>query len=334
MGTKMAPNFANLFMADFEEKDVFNYHIQPLYYRRYIDDIFFIWPWSATDADLQLFQEHLNRAHPTIKFTFETSTTDLPYLDITIIREGTHCLIKPYFKTTNTFSYMWGTSSHPQSTFKGIVKGENTRILRNCTKPEDYTTTMEFLINKFKDRKFKSKYTNQPWIPFANRTKCLEGVPNEQGGTTKSIPYVSHYNKQFNIKNTLAMHWPIFSNNQSTRKLLLPRAPRISYRHASNIGQKLVRANLDDEITTNISIHQNPHFTKPTYPSKIIQCRHAQCGTCKQLTVRTYYYSYQTKKHYSINDIYSYDTTQAIYLLDCTVCGKQYVGETSTSIRS
>ena len=86
MGTKKAPNFANIFMAGLEEKHVFNYHTQPLYCRRYIDDIILFFIWDATDGALQLFQEHLNQAHPTIKFTFESSTTHVSYLDVTIFR--------------------------------------------------------------------------------------------------------------------------------------------------------------------------------------------------------------------------------------------------------
>jgi len=39
MGTKLAPNYANLFMADFESKYLFNYPKQPAYYRRYLDDM-------------------------------------------------------------------------------------------------------------------------------------------------------------------------------------------------------------------------------------------------------------------------------------------------------
>lgn len=38
----------------------------------------------------------------------------------------------------------------------------------------------------------------------------------------------------------------------------------------------------------------------------------------------------QTKIHYTIEDIYSCDTVCGIYLLECKMCGKQYVGETGT----
>ena len=44
MGTRVAPTYANLFMADLEEQFVYTYKLQPLIWLRFIDDIFFIWP--------------------------------------------------------------------------------------------------------------------------------------------------------------------------------------------------------------------------------------------------------------------------------------------------
>ena len=152
MGTKMAPDFANLYMAHFKEQFVFNYPIQPVYYRRYIDDIFKI--WNHSQEQLSQFQKHLNEVHPTIKFIFESSRTNLPYLDVSINLENQSCFVKPHFKSTNTFSHVMGNSYHPKSTFKGIYKGENVRILRNCTREEDYLETVTFMKQKFTDRKF------------------------------------------------------------------------------------------------------------------------------------------------------------------------------------
>ena len=44
MGTKLAPSYANLFMTKFEEKNVYTYPLQPKLWKRFIDDIFMIWP--------------------------------------------------------------------------------------------------------------------------------------------------------------------------------------------------------------------------------------------------------------------------------------------------
>ena len=47
MGTPMAPNYANLFMAKFENDLITSYHqekgLKPYVWFRYIDDIFMIW---------------------------------------------------------------------------------------------------------------------------------------------------------------------------------------------------------------------------------------------------------------------------------------------------
>ncbi len=43
MGTKAAPTIANLHMGEFEEKYVYSYPVQTLFYGRLIDDGFFIW---------------------------------------------------------------------------------------------------------------------------------------------------------------------------------------------------------------------------------------------------------------------------------------------------
>ena len=44
MGTKLAPSYANLFMTKFEQNHVYTYHLQPTLWKRFIDDIFMIWP--------------------------------------------------------------------------------------------------------------------------------------------------------------------------------------------------------------------------------------------------------------------------------------------------
>ena len=48
MGTKLVASYANLFMTKFEEKYVYTYPLQPKLWKRFIDDIFLIWPHGLT----------------------------------------------------------------------------------------------------------------------------------------------------------------------------------------------------------------------------------------------------------------------------------------------
>ena len=82
MGTKLAPSYANLFMTDFEENHVYTYHLQPKLWKRFIDDIFLIWPHSINSL-LELII-HLNTIHSTIKFTSDISPTEIAFLDLII----------------------------------------------------------------------------------------------------------------------------------------------------------------------------------------------------------------------------------------------------------
>ena len=43
MGTKLAASSANLFMGDFEDKFIYSYLLKPFLWKRFIDDIIFVW---------------------------------------------------------------------------------------------------------------------------------------------------------------------------------------------------------------------------------------------------------------------------------------------------
>ena len=44
MGTKMALSYANLFMANLEERLLADYDVSPILWKRYLDDVFCVWP--------------------------------------------------------------------------------------------------------------------------------------------------------------------------------------------------------------------------------------------------------------------------------------------------
>ena len=72
MGTKMAPSFANLFLAKFEHDALSNEPYLPHTWLRFLDDIFVI--WSEGSDKLEVFVDYLSNLHPTMHqvhvFTF------------------------------------------------------------------------------------------------------------------------------------------------------------------------------------------------------------------------------------------------------------------------
>ena len=113
MGTKLAPSYANLFMSKFEDKYVYTYPLQPLIWKRFIDDIFLIWPHGKNS--LVEFIKHLNTAHPTIKFTSDISDTQISFLDLSIYMNEATLHTKLYTKPTDRHMYLNYFSEHPMS---------------------------------------------------------------------------------------------------------------------------------------------------------------------------------------------------------------------------
>ena len=156
MGTKMAPSYANTFMNKIEQDFLEKQPIQPLVWKRYIDDIFAI--WTDTRQTLDTFIQELNQHHPTLNYTHEISSTSIDFLDVTIHKGNqftrtSHLDVKTFFKKTNTFQYLHYKSAHPPSTHKAVII-EATRFKRTNTNKEDYDHTITQLNQHLSDRDY------------------------------------------------------------------------------------------------------------------------------------------------------------------------------------
>ena len=69
METRMAPSYTNLFMAKLEEDLIFT-------------------NWDYGQESLKLFLQQINLFHTTIKFTAETFTKRITFLDTTLMLEN------------------------------------------------------------------------------------------------------------------------------------------------------------------------------------------------------------------------------------------------------
>ena len=67
IGTKLAPPYSTLFMAELEEEILQKAEFKPYLWWRCIDEIFFL--WEHGEEKLKSFIDNINKMHPTIKFT-------------------------------------------------------------------------------------------------------------------------------------------------------------------------------------------------------------------------------------------------------------------------
>ena len=138
MGTEVVPSFANIFMNWFEDKFVYTYTPKPTLWKRYIDDIFMIWPHGQDSLDS--FISHLNSRHNTIKFTAETSISHVNFLDVavTIISKMHKLTTSLYTKPTDSHNYLLYSSEHPRHLLRGIPYSQFLRVRRICTDIIDF----------------------------------------------------------------------------------------------------------------------------------------------------------------------------------------------------
>ena len=62
-------------------------------------------------------------------------------------------------------------------------------------------------------------------------------------------------------------------------------------------------------------------------------CRKSRCQVCKPCVVLQRFIFRVTNKEYRINCSSNCDSSHVVYMLECSVCGVQYVGSTCTSFR-
>jgi len=145
MGKSFAPHLANLYLADLDRNAMHEFHIKPLLYTRYIDDIFFVWPGSTQQLlDFQLF---LNSLIPGIRLTFSSSLNFIPFLDTTVFIDDLTILTKMYFKPTDRRTLLSNNSFHPPHTFPGIIKSQLIRYSNLCCRFTDYMDAANSLIS-------------------------------------------------------------------------------------------------------------------------------------------------------------------------------------------
>ena len=130
MGTKMAPAYACLFMAQMEEDFLAaqdeETHNSLVLWKRFIDDIVAIW---RGDRDrLVRFLHRLDDSDPNIKFTWTIDSRRINYLDVDAYKgprfhETGRLDTRTHIKETNSFSMSMPPRAIPLCLQGGCVRG-------------------------------------------------------------------------------------------------------------------------------------------------------------------------------------------------------------------
>lgn len=301
MGKKFAPAYANIFMADWEEAALNKCEKKPFTYLRYLDDIFGI--WNHSEEDFKKFINILDTHDPSIRLKYEFDHQSIDFLDTTVYKgQSFHNQqtldIKVYFKTTDTHSLLFKSSYHPRHTYKGLVKSQLIRFHRICTQRTDFFEAVRTLFRALRKRGYSRSFLRH----------CLKTFHIQRPKINKEwVPLITTFSPRSRLLNCkLKNNYKMIIENQG----LLSRCQVISaYRRNSNLKDHLVRASLA--------------------PLQPLQKTTVLAGTFIKLD---FVQNRLNKAIFKIPQTFTPRTANCVYMIFCSKCDIQYIGETGNSI--
>ena len=320
MGKIYAPSLANIYLQNFDEAAKNDFEIKPELYFRFLDDIHFIWGGGTTK--LREYENFLNTLIPGIEIKLEYDYTTIPFLDVLLYAHNNTIQTKTYFKPTDTHQLLQPTSYHPKHTFTGILKSQFIRFARLSSTYEDYQDTCNILFTYLQPRGYTftefRKLRQEVW-------RSPETSPLQKPATDKNnaeiVPIIMNYST---LGTTINRAYKTIMNNDynmnSYRKIS-------AYTAAPNLRQILVRSTLPNMEKVNIPQNTNRGRYTPCHRPNCYMCRYHSPEAVANVT------SHSTRTTHSVIGEMSCNTTNVVYLITCTQCKIQYVGETGRKIR-
>lgn len=302
MGKRFAPAYANIFMANWEEEVLQKCDRKPLYYLRYLDDIWGV--WDGSQEEFQAFLVILNSHDPSISLKSETDQTQINFLDTTVYKGATFSVtgqldIKVFFKKTDTHALLFKSSFHPTHTFRGIVKSQLLRFWRICTQKQDFNVAVGILFKALRERGY-----TRPFLRSCLKTFLLHRE-DKRGAI---IPLICTYNSGNRLLNKRLKNNFEFFQSSLKNKCILDLQVISAYRRNPNLRDFLVKAKLP-----------SLKFIKPH-------------GLNKHFATLVYVRNCKTDMVYVIRQRFTIRTKNCVYLIYCDGCSMKYVGETRNSL--
>jgi hypothetical protein len=321
MGKTYAPSLADIYLEEFDEKAQTGFPVQPLFFFRFIDDVFFV--WCGTEEELIAYNAYLNNLIPGIKITLSWSRTEVNFLDTVLYRLGTDSGdvigTKTYFKVTDTHQLLHPTSFHPRHTCRGVLKSQFIRFRRISTTRADYDEASRILMQALALRSYNKRLMRrlklEVWNNYSSdtlvRTRNCEPI----------LPIVVPYNQ---VGTQLARKW----RARIAGSALFDRYKLITaYTVGKNLQSLLVRASLPTLGGTR-PVQRTANLDK----SRCSQCSNTRCKACNYINPSSSFTSSYNGKSYKVRGDITCKSCNLIYLITCRHCSLQYVGETSRTL--
>ena len=159
---------------------------------RYIDDIFMIWTKGLDN--LKIFIDYLNNIHSTIKFTSSHSSTNIPFLDVSVsLTNDGGISTDLYTKPTDKHQHLLYSSCHPLHTKKAIPFSLALRLRRICSTDAAFTTRTAQLTTYLLKRGYNRNFVTKQIRRAADIPRTLT-LQTKDVNKPKRIPFITTFN--------------------------------------------------------------------------------------------------------------------------------------------
>ena len=313
----MVPKYANIFMAEVEKSLLATLNRLPMCYFRFLDDIFMI--WTSGQESLNEFLNLANDFYPSIKFTTETTSSEIHFLNTTIHLQNNKVETEIYSKPIDAHLYLLPKSCHPSLTAKNIPYSLARRIKRICSTEEYFEKLAQILKTHLTNRKYSVKTIDSAIQKTRNTSRSQMSTYKNIKLNSRSPIFTTTFHPCLpDIKSTFK-HFNYIKDNNDNLALTFKEPPLITYRRGPTLGTILSETSLTQKTQS------EPGFC---------HCDRPNCSTCKHSTCKSNFTSStNNNKSRNILRTISCDSTNIIYLITYSTCNKQYIGETERKLK-
>ena len=233
---------------------------------------------------------------------------------------------KYYVKPSNKRLYLHYKSCHPQHTFKSIIYSQALQGVMVNSRAEWNIEYLRELREKFLDQGYPIKLINGEFRRAlqVDRNELLFNTSRKKKRTVIAPLVVTYSPGNPNFRDWIRQELPTL-HEEPKLKTLIPKIDVVT-RQAPNIEKKVIRS----RHWKNKQLSGPP----PPHPGNFV-LHSKNCVTCRRLEdEKTKYKSAKTGRKYKISRHYTCESTFVLYLVHCSLCQVDYIGQTIRSMRA
>lgn len=304
MGSRCGPSIANIFVYIYERRWL-NIN-KTLFYVRFIDDIFII-------LDNEDLIASLKNAFGSLKLNI-CSNKKVNFLDLNISIDNItkNLIFTPYYKPTNTFSYLLTTSNHPNFIYKNIPKSLFIRLRRICTYLSDYIYSSSILKKHLMKRGYEEKELDKVFRMVASLDR---------------IEILKYKEKKENMKKDLLIFKHTYETNLGNFNQIFKESFRNIFKNDETF--KNYDYLLVNKMQNNISSILIHNFNIPfIIKNKYNRCENKKCRTCIYANKKDRII-FKNNYYIPICEDSDCSAKDCVYIIECTLCKEFYIGQTN-----